>query len=989
MPHIRLSRSRFLGAAALITGAFVACESPFEPRGEGERVPIGLVIEGRTSVDSIRTYSLAAEPKQLFVVFLEALQGGVYLDVRDSARGFVTAELVASAGGPTLEQNATNVFGAANGAVYRISVAPTTTGAAARFQFKVYAIDTMPELVQDVLSFGDTVTGETIDPMVDLDWFHAHGVADQEIVTVVEPDGPAGSGSVFLTVIDESANGFLGYVFADAGTANRLTTGRMRLIATHDYLFAFGSVTSNAYPRYRGPYRFWTYRINRAPEHRGASIPFDTEIRTERIDRAGDIDEFTFVANPGADFNAFVQSSSRAVQLEIAPPTGPAFAAAGSVTTDTSLFAHATNPFQITQAGTYIVRVSGANPYQVADTGGYRFYLYAIDRRPEHVPQSIAPGDTVTGEDIGLPGDIDEFTFSGAAGDEFEASFQALNGSAETRLQLDVLDSTGTILRWAQSVGTDTSLLRQVTGRFALPVAGTYRLRISGVPSYGPDLNGGAYRLVLYRIDRRPEALPQTLAFGDSLSGESIDVPGDVDEFHVTVSDSSGANLAIAAESPLDAGLPVQLVDSATGQVVASASTPQVGTRAASGRIRLAPGKYIVRVGSSGDIYDRSTLHGPYRLWLYRFGFGPEAVSDTFAVGDTVSGESIEPWGDEDRFHFYGRRGQHVNVAVQGLAGSSAGSFQTVISPPGGSPAPGWPNATLVSPTATAALADHQTMRLDLPATGWYGLSVSGGTIADRGAYRFVVESLPSGPEQVNAGLVPGDSVTTEPIDPLGDWDEYVVTATSGQDLEIVYDGRQGGYPYLRAFDPVTGDTLAGTAGPVLRIAGPFRVPPIGQFHVALFEPGGFYRFCYTTCDAFHFVGPYAFKVVPVNLAPESVPAPYTVGDTVRGEAIASVGDVDQFTSSATPGEQLAPFFRLTTQAVVDSALALEIVDPGTGAILWGYGAAYFGTSYGSTFSPFTVPASGSFVIRVRAYGYFEELGFGTGGYEFFVRHVP
>ena len=85
----------------------------------------------------------------------------------------------------------------------------------------------------------------------------------------------------------------------------------------------------------------------------------------------------------------------------------------------------------------------------------------------------------------------------------------------------------------------------------------------------------------------------------------------------------------------------------------------------------------------------------------------------------------------------------------------------------------------------------------------------------------------------------------------------------------------------------------------------------------------------------------------------------------------------------------MAPFFRLTTQTVVDSALALEIVDPSTGAILWGYGAAYFGTSYGSTFDPFTVPASGAFVIRVRAYGFFEELGFGTGGYEFFVKRGP
>src|SRR2546425_10903911 len=61
-----------------------------------------------------------------------------------------------------------------------------------------------------------------------------------------------------------------------------------------------------------------------------------------------------------------------------------------------------------------------------------------------------------------------------------------------------------------RSLGSDTSLLRQVTGRFALAGAGTYRLRVSGAPYYPYDLNYGPYRLFLYRINRRPETLPDT-----------------------------------------------------------------------------------------------------------------------------------------------------------------------------------------------------------------------------------------------------------------------------------------------------------------------------------------------------------------------------------------------------------------------------------------------------------------------------------------------
>src|SRR6266700_1053245 len=118
--------------------------------------------------------------------------------------------------------------------------------------------------------------------------------------------------------------------------------------------------------------------------------------------------------------------------------------------------------------------------------------------------------------------------------------------------------------------------------------------------------------------------------------------------------------------------------------MVGTTSTSQVGTPAATGRMRVAPGRYIVRVGTSGDAYDRSTLRGLYRLWFYRFSFGPEVVRDTFAIGDTVSGEAIDPPGDIDQFQFHGLKGQHVNIALQGLAAPSGGGFQAFITGPTG-----------------------------------------------------------------------------------------------------------------------------------------------------------------------------------------------------------------------------------------------------------------------------------------------------------------
>lgn len=237
----------------LAAAAFVACESPFEPRGEGERVPIGFEITDDVGGDTVARYSFVAEAGGAYAVFLDAIDGTVQLNVIDSTHQYSVAFLVSGPTSPPLYQNPTSTFSGAAGDVYQLRVTAFPGGTHARFRFVVYRINTAPELLSDVFAFGDTVTGETIDPMVDLDSFHAHGVAGQEIVAVVEPQGPAGSGSVGLSVIDQSANVFLGFVVADAGTTNRLTTGRMRLEGTHDYLFGFGSVTSNQYPRYRGP----------------------------------------------------------------------------------------------------------------------------------------------------------------------------------------------------------------------------------------------------------------------------------------------------------------------------------------------------------------------------------------------------------------------------------------------------------------------------------------------------------------------------------------------------------------------------------------------------------------------------------------------------------------------------------------------------------------------------------------------------------------
>jgi hypothetical protein len=717
-----------------------------------------------------------------------------------------------------------------------------------------------------------------------------------------------------------------------------------------------------------------------------------TEVANEKIDIAGDIDEFAFAAGANTDFNAFLQST-HGFQLEVAPVGGDAFEIIpGTLNApDTALFAHSTGSFHLATAGTYVVRISGTQASHIADTGSYRWYLYPIDHRPEHVAAAIVPGDTISGEDIALPGDVDEFTFSGAVGQEFNVFFQALSGSTDTRLQLEVLNDVGTVVATAQSRGNDTDLMGQVTGRFALGSTGTYRIRVSGIDTW-TNTDRGPYRLCLYPIDRRPEHLPQELALGDSLSGETIDASGDIDEFKVTVPHTTGANLVVEYDGvpPPYGWLNAQLVDSASGQAVAGISNPTSGDRVASGRVVLNPGRYILRVDGY-QTQDRPTVRGAYRVWLYGFSLGPEAISDTFAVGDTVVGESIAPWGDADVFHFHGNRGQHLNLKFQGLGASSNAEFVASLTTPG--PPDAYPNTAVSSPTAATALDDHQTMRLELPVTGWYNLTVSGvGGIEAQGRYRFAIVAEDSLPEQVSAALGPGDSVMTESIDRPGDWDQFTVAAAAGQELGLVYDGRyaySGDFAYVRAIDPTTGDTLTGTVGQFKKFTGPFRAPADGRVNVAVFEPGGFYRTCGdATCGgAYGLTGPYGLHIVPVNRAPEVASPAYVVGDTISNEAIDYIGDIDEFSVSGTPGDTLHAFFRMLVAPAFSETshgLSIQMFDPAAGDPPVRSNASYFGTSQLYLVGSFVVPPSGSCVIRFFGIGFWGE-DITTGPYQFVI----
>jgi hypothetical protein len=956
--------------------AVLSCESPFAPRGEGERVPLGEVIAHEVAGSAARLYSFVARAGRQYSVFLEATRGIVYLSVLDSVSGRPVATLSASTQSGSLAENATPGFASPDDAVHVVRVQSARADSSAQFRFMVYRVDTDPERRGSRFSIGDTVTGETIDPIVDVDDFLAGGVAGEEIVAVVDAQASPGPGALSLGILDLKTGAGLAGTSAISGVFPVSTTGRVRLPGTGLYLFRLRALGDHS--RLRGPYRFWSYPINRAPERLPDVATAGTEISGEAIDPAGDVDQFTLQAAAGSEINAFLEAA-RNFRLEIVPPNGPTRAEVTAV--PGSLAKHATGRIKLTGTGPYSARVSGSSATLAADTGAYRVVLQVIDRRPESVPAILVPGDTVTGEAIDAAGDIDEFTFSATAGQEFNVFFENLSGSPEVLHHLTVLGPNALVDVWSPWFHPDSRAL--VTGRFTVAEAGTYALRVEGAVDV-TDRDVGPYQLCLYAIDRRPEHLPDALVFGDGLSGEAIDVPGDVDEFHVTVSDTSAANLAVRlGPDASDGGLEVQLTDSGTSKVVGAAGASGQDGVGQSGAFQVLPGAYTLRV-QGGEA--RSRLRASYQVWLYRFRLGPEVAPDTIAVGDTISVEAIEPPGDEDHYSFYGTKGQHVNLALQGQAAESNGSLAAILS----GPVPPYlnPLATVVSPTSAPSLADHQSLRLDLPATGWYGVTVRGGgwlaTLNDHGAYRVTVAASSTAPERVTAYLAPGDSVTGELIDELGDWDEYAVTASPGQELGVVFQGlAAAGYVRVVAVDPVSGDSLAGVVGQGQQLAGPFNVPAGGRVTLAVFElRGAGYSYAY--------VGGYRLHVVPINRAPETVPAVFAVGDTVRGESIFPAGDIDEFTSAAAPGDTLDFWCRLAANPVPDGSLmTLQVVDPATEVVLVGRSVSLWQSLPTYTgLGRFVVPSSGTYLVRVVGRGILDD-DVGTAPYEFFVTRAP
>jgi hypothetical protein len=687
--------------------------------------------------------------------------------------------------------------------------------------------------------------------------------------------------------------------------------------------------------------------------------------------------EFTFSSIRGQELNAILKvlqpADSNGVSVLISNPLEVEIASIHASPGDTTELASVR--FMIPDEGVYSMRVT---PFRTEagvrsnHSTPYRIRLQPINREPERVPAVFMPGDTITGELIDYIGDIDEFTFEGITGEEFNFFFQALTGAPNERLTASILGIGPYGPIRVSSADADTSLVAQASGSFELPYRGTFTIRVEAEEHTEARHVVGGYRFWLYPIDRAPESVSATIYPGDLIEGESIDQNGDIDEFRLVLTEPTEI-LPLILE-PYDSSeifTPVQL------ELISEASGAGVNFGAP-----IPAGAYLLRVRPEFSHGTRA-YSGPYTLAIYEIDRAPESAPQRLAIGETVT-ESIDHHGDIDEFHFEAARGQHLNVLVAGVAGQSIAVPQPVVFH--------LESGQMIA-NAGIGLEENEwnTERLTIPSTGTYLIRLGGSRARwpHEGShpYRLTIEELDTSPERVAALLAPGDSVIDEEIDFPGDVDEFRLSGDPGQEVVIAFLRAEEVSGGLRVdvLNPQTGDSLATTwSFGFLESTGRFFLPESGEAVVQVHEP----RFSCSkwNCNpSFGFIGPYRLVTYAIDRAPESIGSTVALGDTISGEAIDMIGDVDEFTFEGLAGQRLVAHFR-AKNAGSFGALVLEFIDPTTGDVLahvksW----SDFGGEFEKSDS-FQLPATRQYLIRVHGQeAYRGDSTRGEGAYRFLV----
>ncbi|HEU5467107.1 MAG TPA: hypothetical protein VFU75_09460 [Gemmatimonadales bacterium] len=791
-----------------------------------------------------------------------------------------------------------------------------------------------PGSTRTPVSVGDTVSGSLAAQQYEA-LYSFHAVQDSFYAAFLQ----AAIGGIALDVEDSTRSLLLEHMFGgptpqlldDPGPAFKLPWTGDFVVSVNDPGTRPGTT-----------FRFLLYQVHTAPELIPPRFAIGDTVSGETLETSADVDRFVFAGTAGQEVVAYAQAmsgdSGRRLGISINAPGTPAVTSLGG---DTSLEMQSTGRFTLPATGDYNLTVLGAPDLlnqHPGFHGPYRFQVHAVNHHPESVPDSLIPGDTVSDERLDYVGDIDEFRVAAPPGQTVNVFIQGNTGNPSDSFVVDLRHPADTgFSQQTMTSGADPNLLAHATGNFVIPPGSAPLIRVRGewdrfnVPDRGP------YRIFVYPVNAAPEHNPDSLVLNDSV-GETIEVPGDIDTFRLTLPQPALVNYVLR-RGPSTSTNALQLAISGPDSIVVE----DPDSFAASGVALRPAGSYVLRM--SGQTSKDGGYVGPYELTAWRIDTMPETAAESLAVGDTVT-EPLEPLGDRDTYVFHGVNGQHILVSLEALTG--VGYQMAVLDPAG----------ALLS----TAYVGANTGRIDLTQTGWYHIAIgpnnNGAESIDHGIYRFTIGSVSGAPEHSPDSVVVGDSISTESLDFSGDLDQFRLIGSPNQEVAVFF--RTQMYPVtLDVIDTASLQVLASTITSVPTAR--FKLPASGSTPlIRVYGPG----------PANGSQGPYWLWVYPVNRAPESVPATVTLGDTVSGETINPLADVDEFQFAGTSGQVVTVLFDTPTGASIPG-YQLQFVDASNDSVLAQVTSGNPSNHFGDVNTgPITLPRTGTYLVRVQAADY-------------------
>jgi uncharacterized delta-60 repeat protein len=454
------------------------------------------------------------------------------------------------------------------------------------------------------------------------------------------------------------------------------------------------------------------------------------QTKTGTINRAGDLDIFTFDATAGQTFEMSLGAASAAStyrpELYIYDSSG------------TQVFFNFNGNANSSVTGVYHVPSTGAGTYTavVQADGASNTGAYALELASGPASQAadadgdggtIASGQTRTGT-INRSGDLDVFTFNASAGQTFEMSLGAGSSASTFLPELYIYDSSGTQVFFDFNGNLNSS----VRGIYHVPSTdgGTYTAVVQGDGAS----NIGAYALELASAPATQAADAEgdggTISSGQTKTG-TVNRAGDLDVFTFDAAAGQTFQMSLGAASSASTFLPELYIYDSSGTQVFFDFNGNINS-SVTGTYHVpstASGTYtaVVQADGAGNT-------GAYALELASAPAIQTADADgdggTIGSGQTKTG-TINRSGDLDLFTFGATVGDHITVTLDST--SSVEPFQTVYGPNGtqvGSAFSGQANSSVqVNYTVPSGATGQYTAVLEDNAgrmTGGYSVTLNG-----------------------------------------------------------------------------------------------------------------------------------------------------------------------------------------------------------------------------------------------------------------------